>query len=270
MKKKKNKAINKSKSRVKTAFATLLLVSFAAFTALFALNTDIVTEYFGRNPCVTGISGNPIQWNWNNKNSPNPAVNQSFEDYINETVFIGDSRTVGLYLHRYVKYENVFAKNGQNHQGARYERIVDLGTGKLLTVAEAVAITKPKRMIVSYGINGVGFFDKDTFFEQYSHLIHDLQAASPDSVIIIQSILPVSHLYQTNKDNRITNSKIDSYNIHLKELAEQKGCFFLDTSGLYKNAINCLSSEFDEGDGLHFNRHAYEVFLQHLDQNRIY
>lgn len=264
------KQADRKKGRVKMTVFTLLTASLAVLAAFFAFNTDIIAEYFGCNPCVSGISRNPLQWwNWNSKNRPgNPS--ESFEDYISDTVFIGDSRTVGLSLYRYIKPENVYAKNGQNHQGARTEHFVDLGTGRLLTVAEAVAVTKPKRIIVSYGINGVAFFGREAFIEQYSYLIDDLQNASPDSLIIIQSILPVSDYYQKYVDTRVNNDTIDSYNLLLKQLAEEKNCTFLDTSSLFKNSSNCLAVEYDIGDGIHLSRYAYEVFLQHLDQNRVY
>lgn len=264
----KAKKQQKNKSVAKTAFATAFMVSMAVLAAFFAFNMDIISEYFGDNP--TGISRNPFQWKWKTPNNDNTSSDESFEDYINDTIFIGDSRTVGLYQYRYINPENIYAKNGQNHQGARYEKIVDLGTGKLLTVAEAVAVRKPKRMIVSYGVNGVAFMSQSTFMEQYSYLIDDLRKASPDSTIIIQSIIPVSNYYQKYVDSRLNNYQIDFYNSLLKQLAKEKGCSYLDTAGLFKDSNNSLASEYDAGDGLHLSRSAYEEFLQYLDQHRIY
>jgi len=263
----KAKKQQKNKSTARAAFATAFIVSMAVLAAFFAFNIDLITNYFGSNP--TGISRNPFQWKWNNQNNNNPS-DEIFEEYIKDTVFIGDSRTVGLYQYRYINPENVYAKNGQNHQGARYEKIVDLGTGKLLTVAEAVGVRKPKRVIVSYGVNGVAFMSQNTFMEQYSYFIDDLRNASPASTIIIQSILPVSNYYQKYVDSRLNNDQIDLYNSLLKQLAKEKGCSFLDTAGLFKDSNNSLASEYDIGDGLHLSRAAYEVFLQYLDQHRIY
>lgn len=266
------KKTKKKKNPVITAFATSLIVSMAFFSAVFALNIEIVSEYFGKNPCVTGVvSRNPAKGSWNNKGDiDNPASTGPFQDYIENTVFIGDSRTYGFITYRFIKQENVFAEIGQSHKGARFEHFIDLGTGSLLTVAQAVGIKKPERMIVSYGINGIAYTGPQTFMNEYEALIDDLRAASPDSLIIIQSILPVSSYYQTYIDSRLTNEKIDSYNALLKQLAEEKDCRYLDTSGVLKDGGNCLSSEYDSGDGLHFNSRVYEVLLQYLDQHRIF
>ncbi|MDD4414334.1 MAG: GDSL-type esterase/lipase family protein [Oscillospiraceae bacterium] len=261
----------KRRSPIKTAFTTSLIVSLALFSTLIALNMDVISSYFGNNPCISDKSiRNPFQGTWNNKaDANNPALSESFLEYVDDTIFIGDSRTCGLVSYRFIKQENVYAVIGQSQIGARTEHFVDLGTGNLLTAAQAVAIKKPERMIVSYGINGVGFMSKDSFMSEYAALIDELQAASPDSLIIIQSILPVSSQYETYIDTRITNYQIDNYNVMLKQLALEKNCRFLDTSALLKDNQNCLSSRYDSGDGLHFNLHAYEVILQYIDQNRI-
>lgn len=44
-----------------------------------------------------------------------------------------------------------FALNGINHSDARTRRFVDLGDGRLRSMAEAVAVVKPERMVVSWG-----------------------------------------------------------------------------------------------------------------------
>ncbi|MDD2418221.1 MAG: GDSL-type esterase/lipase family protein [Oscillospiraceae bacterium] len=261
----------KRRSPIKTAFVTFLIVSLAFFCTLFALNLDVVSSYFGKNPCVSDTSmRNPYQGSWNNKvDANNPALSESFLDYVDDTIFIGDSRTCGLATYRFIKQKNVYAVVGQSHIGARSEHFVNLGTGYLLTVAQAVAIKKPERMIVSYGINGVSFMGEDSFMSEYSALIDELKSASPNSLLIIQSILPVSSYYEICTDPRLTNHKIDNYNAKLKQLALEKDCRFLDISSLLKDNQNCLSSIYDSGDGLHFNIHAYEVILQYIDQNRI-
>ncbi len=261
---------NTKRSPIKTAFATSLIVSMAFFSLLTALNLDKISCYFGINPCVTGAPRNPAQRNWNNPGAvDNSAATQPFSDYIDNTVFIGDSRTNGLKGYRFVKPKNVYAVDGLNHQDARYDRFINLGTGNLLTITEAVAKTKPARMIVSFGINGIAFMGEQSFMDEYAALIDELKAASPNSLIAIQSILPVSHNYELNKP-QITNEKIDLYNSLLKELAQQKGCRYWDTSSLFKDEYNCLKYKYDCGDGLHFTTRAYEELLIYLDQHRIF
>lgn len=193
---------------------------------------------------------------------------QSFEEYINETVFIGDSRTNGLAVYNFIPGENVLAKDGENHRSARTEKIITAKSGKAVTIAEAVAEKKPTRMIVSFGINGVSFMEESSFMEDYSALLDDLYKASPYSIIIVQSILPVSKSFE-NARPTMSNAVIDRYNALLKELAGKKGFGFLDSSAVLKDKNNCLDEKYDSGDGLHFNKAAYEALLQFYNKNRI-
>ena len=260
------KSLVKKRSPIKTAFATSFIVSLAIFTTLFAMNIDLVTEFFGDNPTFRWIPQNI----GNNPDDDNPSFSESFLEYIENTIFIGDSRTVGFVNYSYLKQENVYALNGQNQQAALYSRFVDLGTGSLLTAAQAVAITMPKRIIISYGINQM-YSDQATFIKYYSELIDDLKAASPNSLIIIQSMLPVCYNYHIISGKPyLTNDNIDSYNVLLEQLAKDKGCKYLDTTPALKDEYNSLAPEFDSGDGLHFNPDAYKELLRYIEQHRVY
>lgn len=193
---------------------------------------------------------------------------QSFEEYIHDTVFIGDSRTNALKVYNLVPEQNVLAKDGENHRSARTEKMITTPSGKTLTIAEAVAEIKPVRMMVSFGINGVSYMNEDDFIEEYAALLDELHQASPNSIIIVQSILPVSKSYEAQKPT-MSNQKIDRYNTLLKQLAEQKGFAFLDSSGVLKDKNNSLDAKYDRGDGLHYNKAAYEALLQFYNKNRI-
>lgn len=257
----------KKRSPVKTAFATSLIVSLAFFATLFALNMNLISDFFGSNPSFRWMSQNTSQRNPSDPEHPSPS--ESFEDYLEDTVFIGDSRTVGFAHYGYLKDKNVYAIKDQTQQGALSDEFVDMGTGRLLTVAQAAAISKPKRMIVAFGINEM-YVDEVTFINHYSKLVDDLRDASPNSQIIIQSMLPVSYSYPITKNANISNDKIDSYNELLKQFAKDKNCKYLDTTSALKDKYNSLAPEYDGGDGLHFNANAYKALLQYLEQHRIY
>ena len=193
---------------------------------------------------------------------------QSFEEYIGETVFVGDSRTNGLAVYNFISDENVLAKDGENHRSARTEKIITTKSGKMVTIAEAIAEKQPVRIIVSFGINGVSFMDESNFMEEYSAFLDDLYRASPYSIIVVQSILPVSKNFENSRPT-MANSVIDRYNTLLKEMAAKKGVRFLDSSAVLKDKNNCLAEKYSSGDGLHFNKVAYETLLQFYNKNRI-
>ncbi len=215
-------------------------------------------------PFIGGIIGK------DESKTESPAKpDQTFEEYLAGTVFIGDSRTNGLTRYGLVPQGNVYAIDGFNHVSARTQKFLVLsGTSRKLTIAEAVGLVQPARVIVSFGINGIAFMDDDSFMSEYAGLLDDLKAASPDTLLVVQSILPVSANKAASTPG-MSNRAIDSCNQKLKALVEEKGGVFLDSSGALKDAKGNLASQYDSGDGLHFNKAAYQVLLDFYDQNRL-
>ena len=183
--------------------------------------------------------------------------------YTQKILFLGDSRINGMLYSRQISSANTFAENGLSHSVALNKAIIDLGTGKLLTIPQAVGIRKPDIMLVAFGINGVAYMGKTGFMKSYEEFIDALLAQSPDSRLIIQSILPVSKAY-AQKDPRMANDTIDWYNQQLLKLAEEKNLYYLDTAQALKGADNNLDPRFDKGDGLHFNAAAGEAILTYI------
>lgn len=183
------------------------------------------------------------------------------EDYLRATVFIGDSRTEGLVRYGLLEQSQVFAEDGMNHKNARVKPVVQY-EGGLLTIAQAVERAQPERMIVDFGINGFSFMSEEEFMEEYEGLIDELHAASPDSAIIIQSIFPVSSLKE-QLDPSFANKKLERLNSLLYQLAEEKGCYFLDTAEALTGSDGGLLDEYNAGDGIHLNADAYEVILDY-------
>ncbi len=216
-------------------------------------------------PFIGGIIGK------DESNIESPAVpDQTFEEYLADTVFIGDSRTNGLTRYGFVSQGNVYAIDGFNHVSARTQKFLVLsGTNRKLTIAEAVGLVQPTRVIVSFGINGIAFMDSESFMSEYAGLLDDLKAASPDTLLVVQSILPVSANKAASSPG-MSNRAIDSCNQKLKALTEEKGGIFLDSSGVLKDAKGNLASQYDSGDGLHLNKPAYQALLDFYDKNRIY
>ena len=260
----------KRKHPVLKAFITAFLAGMAVCSVVLALRIDTLCG----NPCAPffGQQGeNPEGSGGSSVSSNSPASSdQSFEEYLNDTIFIGDSRSNGMANYGFVSRDRVYAIDGANHQTARTQRFLILGsTGQQLTIAQAIAVVKPARMIVSFGINGIAFMGEQTFFDEYAAFLDELKAASPDTILVVQSILPVSAAQEV-EDPRMANATIDAYNQKLKALTLEKGGRWLDTSWLLKDSQGALDAVYDAGDGLHFNEQAYDVLFSYYDQNRIY
>lgn len=224
----------------------------------------------------TASTSFPVSTGFSNSSQPPPPPSSGLlaktadagDAYIQKILFLGDSRINGMLYSRQIPAANTFAENGLSHSVALNKAIVNLGTGKLLTIPQAVGIRKPAVMLVAFGINGVAYMGKTGFMKSYEAFIDALLAQSPDSRLIIQSILPVSKAY-AQKDPRMENSTIDWYNQQLRALAEKKSLYYLDTAQALKGADNNLDPRFDKGDGLHFNAAAGEAILAYIRTHAI-
>lgn len=180
-------------------------------------------------------------------------------DYFENTIFLGDSRTVALKAHGFIKAENTFAVNGISHIGFMTEQFTDSVTGVSGDIFDIVKERKPEKIYVALGVNGVAFLGRNEFMNGYEKLIDKLMKASPDSTIIVQCILPVNEVTYTGKNRNLNNANIDAINVKLLEMTERKGIFFLDIANTMKNEGNQLADIYDNGDGIHYSFTGYSV-----------
>ncbi len=137
-----------------------------------------------------------------------------------------------------------------------------VAAGSLLTVAEAAALAKPEILIVTLGTDwGVAYFDKkEDFVACYAEFIQGIQAASPKTAVVIQSIFPVTETCQV-----LNNAQIDRANEWVKDMAANLGCYYLDTRSVLKDENGCLRAEFcNSADGIHLGTKGYEAVLMYI------
>ncbi len=186
------------------------------------------------------------------------------EYYLGETTFIGDSRTNGLLTYQLLPPEQVFAIDGSTQKTIREDAFIQLEPGgEYLTVEQAVAERQPSRILIAFGVNAIPLMTDEEFMEEYDILVDQLVAVSPDSKIVIQSILPVANWKYLEMPS-LTNENIDYHNALLKDYAEENGYTFFDISDYFKDETGALDYTYDAGDGLHFNQTFYHAYLELL------
>ena len=189
-------------------------------------------------------------------------------EYQDKIIFVGDSLTAHL-INRGVltggkdtkqvwRCENNMMNLNSEITSAK---IIYPETGEKMTVAQAAAVAKPEIMIITLGTDwGVSYLNESEFKACYTDLIKAIQAASPDTKIILQSIFPV-----TEDCVNLDNAKIDTANGWVKDIAAENGCRYLDTQEVLKDGEGCLKKECcSSADGIHLNKEAYEVILAYV------
>ncbi|HZK41948.1 MAG TPA: SGNH/GDSL hydrolase family protein, partial [Clostridia bacterium] len=140
--------------------------------------------------------------------------------------------------------------------------ILDPYDKKERPIREVVALHPPDILVIALGINGISFMDEAYFTEEYKDLVTDIQAISPDTIIIFQSIYPITQKYKYY--GSITNAKISAGNSWIMALAEELGCSYLDTFSVLLNDEGMAKDELMLNDGLHPNRDGLILILDYI------
>ena len=109
---------------------------------------------------------------------------------------------------------------------------------------------------------------KDYFISNYEELISRAKEASPDTIIIVESIFPVDSRY--NNASSLNNTKINNYNYYLAEVCERQGVYFLNTAEVLKNSEGYLRSEYCyQSDGIHLTPDGNIALIDYVRRHGI-
>ncbi|MBR4346871.1 MAG: hypothetical protein IKP75_08060 [Oscillospiraceae bacterium] len=185
-------------------------------------------------------------------------------DFFRNDLFIGDSISTGYSLYGFLKDKNVFAKVGLNPNTVLTKR-VSTCYGDLY-VADMLHYTKPERVYVMLGSNGIQWLSNSAMITSIDSLVGIIQEASPDSKIYLISVTPVTPGYDSTVEDVDVMEKINEYNADLKDFAEEKGVIFINVAEDLKDEYGYFSSAFAESDGMHFKPGAYKVVLSKIER----
>lgn len=194
---------------------------------------------------------------------------EATDDYFENIMFLGDSRTDALAAYNLIPSYNTFAVQGINHVDYMSHTFTDALTGVTGNIFTILQNRQPKIVYIALGVNGVGFMDDKTFVEKFEMLVDKVIEATPNSKIIIQAILPVEEEHFTYTGKLLTNEAIDYMNTNLLDIASSRKLFYIDFTALMKDADNDLSSEYDSSDGLHYNFKGYELVVKQIKKHAI-
>ena len=190
-------------------------------------------------------------------------------EYLDKIIFLGDSTTYGIgvyYGYGYTELcppSQVWTPKSGTLTLSYYNiaTIVYPETAEELTVEEAVKRAKPEIMVITLGVNGIAFMDEEWFIRDYTSLVQLIQAASPDTKIILNSIYPVADSYKYQKD--INNDKIGAANGWIERIAENTGVRYLHSyECLAENGK--LPESAQNGDGLHLTGESFTKVMQYI------
>lgn len=267
------------KSKIKTYlltvfFVIVIIVSVLGVALLIILDNPEIRDKFLSNFEIERIAvranegSSSSSLDKNSKSSSkvdNPIIEKTHlrgKSYLDDVLFIGDSRIVGLKNMGHISAENMLAEVGLAHTEALTKNFDQ--DGYSYTIEEYLNEYTKDVIVIAFGINGISYMNKDKFMSSYSELIDTVKELAPNSKIVIESILPIGEILE-NRDSKYNNEKIEEYNQDLIQMCKDKGIKYLNVyECMIDEDTGYLIEDFDSGDGLHFNKTAYDEIVNYI------
>lgn len=200
-----------------------------------------------------------------------PLTPDAGRAYIDETLFIGDSNTARymMYADETGKAFTSLANNiGVVSMGA--QAITSLkcekfkGKSSMYTLPEAVAMLKPKRIIIGFGTNNLGGSSTNAtnFINTYKKGLAAIAEAWPYADIIVNAIPPLDK----QRDNtNLTMVQVDAYNEALIAMCEEEGYHFLNTAEVLRDeTTGWAKKDYTLSDGVHLSKQAVTALFEYV------
>lgn len=181
--------------------------------------------------------------------------------YFDDAVFIGDSRTEGLFLNTSLSNATSFAHMGLMVDTVFTRPLFNVN-GEKVPVIDAMKKAEFSKVYIMLGINETGWAYSSMFIQKYGAIIDAIREINPDALIYVQAILPVSQKV-SNTHSYVKNPKITEYNQLLLQLAEEKQVYYIDTAGAVAGGDGCLPDD-AAPDGIHLARSYCQRWLDCL------
>lgn len=183
-------------------------------------------------------------------------------DYLDDTLFLGDSNTVRLYNNGLISLQQFCAKEGIGTQVALNEGIVTFKKdSNHYTIPQAVAMMKPRRVVMTFGTNDTGMEVPD-FIAHYTALIQAIQQSYPYTDIIVNTVPPVpaDHSNYPHMDQ----ARIDDFNMALLGMCEQLGVRFLNSAEALKGSDGYGIADYYTSGDIHLKSAGLKAVLNYL------
>ncbi len=191
------------------------------------------------------------------------------DDYFADAVFIGDSRTVGMFEYGGLEEISTFyASTGLTVYKIFDSEIVSVpDERKKISVEEALEQNSFAKIYLMIGINEMGTGTVESFLEKYQEVVNHLRELQPDAVIYLQAIMKVT-AERSAQGDYITNEGIAARNEGIAGIADNEKIFFLDVNPLVCDETGGMVPDYTF-DGVHLKAKYIQIWKDFLKTHAI-
>ena len=191
------------------------------------------------------------------------------DDYFKDALFIGDSRTVGLYDYGGLEDTATFyASTGLTIYKLLDAEIVTVpGQKEKLTVEEALQQNSFSKIYLMIGINEMGTGTVETFMEKYKEVVNRIQELQPNAIIYLQGIMKVT-TERSSQGDYITNEGIEARNTEIEKLADYVKVYYLDVNPLICDETGGMNPDYTF-DGVHLKAQYVTIWKDFLKSHAL-
>ena len=192
---------------------------------------------------------------------PVPLSEPVDNSYFDDAVFIGDSRTEGLITNTGLSNTTAYTYKGLMVDTVFTKPVIRRGENRV-SVMDALKTTSFSKIYIMFGINENGWPYNDVFIHKYEEIIDAVREINPDAVIYVQEIMPVTNQVSATH-SYIRNGKIAEFNRLLRQMAQEKQVYFIDTASAVAASDGSLPAD-AAFDGIHLKKDYCKKWLDYL------
>lgn len=186
------------------------------------------------------------------------------EEFFRDTLFIGDSRTMGLAEYADLDNAAVFANTGMNIY--RLYTLDNAVHEQEAALEDILAEKQYRKIYLMLGINELGYDEAQTV-KRYEEEVLELHRRQPDAKIVLEANLHVT-TDKSGRDAIFNNEGIDRINENIRAIAEKYGFSYIDVNELFDDETGGLSPQYTH-DEVHVLGKYYQQWADWMRENGV-
>lgn len=170
-----------------------------------------------------------------------PVFFEADRSYFDDALFIGDSRTVGLYEYGDLGNSVVLADSGMSVYKL-FQQSFRLSSGETVTLDTLLKEKHFGKIYIMLGINELGY-SFETTVKRYREMVSTIRSEQPDALIILQANLHIAGKKSASSDI-YNNTNINRFNAEVQKLAEENSDIYLDINELFDDSHGNLDEQY--------------------------